>query len=166
MEGFFNKLLRIDLKTRTYIEEMIPDAVFKKSLGGKGLGVHLLLKENPPGINALSPENKLIFCLGPVTDSKIYGSCRHGVFTKSPLTGIFSESYSGGKVAEPMSQTGYDAFIFEGASNEPVWIEVSDQKVIFHSAADLWGKETYATEDEVLKRVNQKGAGVLVIGPA
>ncbi len=117
MEGFFNKLLRIDLKTRTYIEETIPDAVFKKSLGGKGLGVHLLLKENPPGVNALSPENKLIFCLGPATDSKVYGSCRHGVFTKSPLTGIFSESYAGGRAAEPMSRTGYDAIILQDAAS-------------------------------------------------
>ena len=166
MEGFFNKLLRIDLKTRTYIEEMIPDAVFKKSLGGKGLGVHLLLKENPPGINALSPENKLIFCLGPATDSKIYGSCRHGVFTKSPLTGIFSESYSGGRAAEPMSRAGYDAIILQDAATEPVWVEINNQTVAFHDAKDLWGKDTYATEDEVLKRVNQKGAAALVIGPA
>ena len=166
MEGFFNKLLRIDLKTRTYIEEMVPDAVYKKSLGGKGLGIHLLLKENPPGVNALSPENKLIFCLGPVTNSKIYGSCRHGVFTKSPLTGIFSESYAGGRAAEPMSRTGYDAIILQDAASEPVWLEITDQKVVFHDAKDLWGKDTYATEDEVLRRVNQKGAAALVIGPA
>lgn len=65
-----------------------------------------------------------------------------------------------------MSRTGYDAFIIDEASTDPVRIEVSDQKVTFHSAADLWGKETYATEDEVLKRVSQKGAGALVIGPA
>jgi aldehyde:ferredoxin oxidoreductase len=65
-----------------------------------------------------------------------------------------------------MSRTGYDAFIIDEASTDPVWIEVSDQKVTFHSAADLWAKETYATEDEVLKRVSQKGAGALVIGPA
>jgi len=166
MKGFFNKILRIRLKTKTFQEETVPDSVFETSLGGKGLGTHLLIRENPPGVDPLSPENRLIFCTGPITDTRIYGSCRHGVFTKSPLTGIFSESYSGGKVAEPMSRTGYDAFIIEEASTEPVWIEVSDQKVIFHSAADLWGKETYATEDEVLKRVNQKGAGALVIGPA
>ena len=166
MEGFFNKLLRIDLKTRTYIEEMVPDAVYKNSLGGKGLGIHLLLKENPPGVNALSPENRLIFCLGPTTGSKIYGSCRHGVFTKSPLTGIFSESYAGGRAAEPMSRTGYDAVVLQDAATQPVWIEINDQKVVFHDAKDLWGKDTYATEDEVLRRVNQKGAAALVIGPA
>ncbi|MGZ3533838.1 MAG: aldehyde ferredoxin oxidoreductase N-terminal domain-containing protein, partial [Thermodesulfobacteriota bacterium] len=166
MKGFFNKILRINLKAKTSKEETIPDSVYETHLGGKGLGTYLLIKENPPGVDPLSPENRLIFCTGPITNTRIYGSCRHGVFTKSPLTGIFSESYSGGKVAEPMNRTGYDAFIFEGASSEPVWVEISDQKVTFHEAKNLWGKETYTTEDEVLKRTNQKGAGALVIGPA
>ena len=166
MKGFFNRLLRVDLKSKAFKEETIPDSVFETHLGGKGLGTHLLMKENPTGVDPLSPQNRLIFCIGPATDSRIYGSCRHGVFTKSPLTGIFSESYSGGRVAEPMSRTGYDAFIIEESSDEPVWIEISNQKVIFHDARDLWGKDTYSTEDEVIKRANQKGAGAIVIGPA
>ena len=166
MKGFFNKLLRINLKVKTFKEESIPDSVFENYLGGKGLGTFLLIKENLPGVDPLSPENKLIFCIGPTTDTRIYGSCRHGAFTKSPLTGIFSESYSGGKVAESMSRTGYDVFIFEEASDEPVWIEITDKKVVFHEAKDLWGKETYSTEDEVIKRTNQKGARAIVIGPA
>jgi aldehyde:ferredoxin oxidoreductase len=130
VKGFFNKILRINLKTKTYKEEPIPDSVYETYLGGKGLGTYLLMEENPPGVDPLSPSNKLIFCTGPITDSRIYGSCRHGVFTKSPLTGIFSESYSGGKVAEPMSRTGYDAFIFEESSNNPVWIKISDQFIL------------------------------------
>ena len=166
MKGFFNKILRINLKTKTFKEETIPDSVYETYLGGKGLGTYLLMEENPPGVDPLSPNNKLIFCTGPITDTRIYGSCRHGVFTKSPLTGIFSESYSGGKVAEPMSRTGYDAFIFEEASREPIWIKISEQKVLFHDAKDLWGKDTYFTEDEVLKKVDKKGAGAVVIGPA
>ena len=166
MKGFFNKILRINLKTKTFREEAIADSVYETYLSGKGLGIYLLMKENPPGVDPLSPQNKLIFCVGPATDTRIYGSCRHGVFTKSPLTGIYSESYSGGKAAEPMSRTGYDAFILEEASSKPVWIEISDRKVTFHEAKDLWGMDTYSTEDEVLKRANQKGAATLVIGPA
>jgi aldehyde:ferredoxin oxidoreductase len=166
MKGFFNKILRIHLKTKTSQEEMIPDSVYETYLGGKGLGAYLLMKENPPGVDPLSSQNKLIFSVGPVTDSRIYGSCRHGVFTKSPQTGIFSESYSGGKLAEPISRTGYDAFILEGASSEPVWIEISDQGVTFHNAKDLWGKDTYFTEEEVNKKINRKGSGTVVIGPA
>ena len=137
MKGFFNKILRINLREKTFQEESVPDSIFEAFLGGKGLGSYLLIKENPLGVDPLSPRNRLIFSLGPVTDSRIYGSCRHGAFTKSPLTGILSESYSGGKAAEPMSRTGYDPFIFEEAAAEPVWIEISVQKVFFHDAKDL-----------------------------
>ena len=166
MKGFFHKMLRIDLKERTAREETIADAVYEAGLGGKGLALHLLTRDNPPGVDPLAPGNRLIFALGPISDSKIYGSCRHGVFTKSPLTGIFSESYSGGKVAEPMSRTGYDAFIVENASDTPVWLEISDRRVSFHDASDLWGKDTYETEDRVLEKAEVKNAGAVVIGPA
>lgn len=166
MKGFFNKVLRVNLKAKTFKEESISDSIYETYLGGKGIGTYLLMRENPVGVDPLSPENRLIFALGPITDSRIYGSCRHGCFTKSPLTGIFSESYSGGRAAEPMSRTGYDAFIFEGASDQPIWIEISDQTVRFHDAKDLWGKDTFSTEDEVLKRTNRTGAAALVIGPA
>lgn len=166
MGGLFNRILKVNLKEKNFKEEETPKRVYETSLGGKGLGIHLLMRENPPGVDPLSPDNRLIFCLGPATGSRIYGSCRHGAFTKSPLTGIFSESYSGGKAAESMSRTGYGAFIFEGESDEPVWVEISHQKVAFHDAKDLWGKDTYQAEDEVLKRVGVKGAAALVIGPA
>ena len=95
MKGLFNKILRINLKNKTFQEERMPDSIYETYLGGKGLGTYLLMKENPPGVEPLSSNNKLIFCTGPITNTRIYGSCRHGVFTKSPLTGIYSESYSG-----------------------------------------------------------------------
>jgi aldehyde:ferredoxin oxidoreductase len=166
MKGFFGRVLKIDLTGRKIREEEVPDSLYARLLGGKGLGTFLLTRENPPRVDPLGPDNRLIFSLGPVTDTKVYGSCRHSVFTKSPLTGIFSESYSGGRVAEPMSRTGYDAFILEGASDSLVWVEVSDTTVLFHDASDLKGLDTYRTEDRVLQAVDGQHAGAVVIGPA
>ena len=48
MKGFFNRILRINLKTRTSKEEPIPDSVCERTLGGKGLAIDLLMRENPP----------------------------------------------------------------------------------------------------------------------
>ena len=76
MKGFHNKILRIDLKAKTFKEESLTDSVLENYLGGKGLGLYFLMKENPPGVDPLSPKNKLILCLGPATDSRIYGSWR------------------------------------------------------------------------------------------
>ncbi len=166
MKGFFNQLLRIDLSRKETKTEPIPDPILKSYLGGKGLGSYLLFKENPARVDPLSPENHLIFTLGPLADTPFYGSSRYAVFTKSPQTGIYSESYSGGKITFALSRTGYDAIIIEGKSDRPIFLEISDKGVVFHEASDLWGKETYESEETLLKRVGVEGAGALVIGPA
>jgi aldehyde:ferredoxin oxidoreductase len=166
MKGYFGKILVINLTDRTWRDEPVEDAVYRDYLGGKGLGAHLLLTKNEPGVDPLSPGNHLIFALGPMNDTRIWGSSRWGVYTKSPQTGIFSESYSGGRVAEPMSRTGYDAFVLEGASVSPVYLEIGDDGVRFHDAGAIWGADAYTAQDMVAARVARKDAGILVIGPA
>jgi aldehyde:ferredoxin oxidoreductase len=166
VRGFHNKVLHIDLSQRSFEEQSIDDAIYREFLGGKGLATHLLLKNTKAGLKALSPENVVILATGPVTDTRTYGSCRYGVFTKSPLTGIYCESYAGGRVAEPLSRTGYDAIIIKGASQEPVYLEISPQKVIFHDSSHLWGKDTYETEDAIREEVGRRDAGIATIGPA
>ena len=83
MKGFFGKLLRINLTTRSYIVEEIPNEIFKTYLGGKGLGSYLLLENVKPGIDPLSEENKLIFVVGPATGTGMWGSSRYGVYSLS-----------------------------------------------------------------------------------
>ncbi|MBS3808869.1 MAG: aldehyde ferredoxin oxidoreductase family protein [Desulfobacterales bacterium] len=171
MFGFYNTILNINATSRDSAQENIPDEILKQTLGGKGLGAHLLLERNTPKLDPLSPENHLIFAAGPTAGTPVWGSCRYGVFTKSPQTGFFSESYSGGTVAARMARTSFDAFVIHGASPEPVWLEISDQQVVFHDAGDLWGLETYETEDRVRawikdNRPEAGNCGVITIGPA
>ena len=171
MFGFYNRLLEIDMNNQSFVINPIADEILRGTLGGKGLATHLLIQHNPPQVDPLSPDNRLIIATGPVTDTAIWGSCRHGVFTKSPQTGYYSESYSGGSAAEYMARTGYDAVMIKGASSDPVWIEVSEEGAYFHSAQDLWGTESYTTEDRVKawikeNRPDAKNCGVVCIGPA
>ncbi|MEA1967447.1 MAG: aldehyde ferredoxin oxidoreductase family protein [Thermodesulfobacteriota bacterium] len=166
MKGFFKHLLIVNVTEKKSKIQKIDENLLKKYMGGKGLGTHLLLKHNPPNIDALSPENNFIIGLGPVTDSAVYGSCRYSLITKSPLTGFYGESYSGGKAAATISRAGYDFIIIQGAAKTPIWLEISDKEVIFHNAEDLWGKETYETEDLVKDRCGKKDSAALVIGPA
>ena len=165
MQGFFHRILTIDVSRQHYEWEDIPEPLLKDTLGGKGLATQLLLERNPQGVDPLSPENNLIFALGPVTDTPIWGGCRYGIFSKSPLTGFFAESYSGGSVPQAMSRTGVDAFIIKGAADRPIWLEITESGVNFHQADALWGKETYAAQDQIQELAGKK-AGVLVIGPA
>lgn len=171
MNGFFNQALFIDVTKRSSADLELSDELLARTLGGKGLGIELLLKHNPVGVDPFSPDNRLIFATGPLTKTPIWGSCRHGVFTKSPQTGFFSESYSGGAAAEPMAAIGYDAVVISGASREPLWLEITPQGVECHPADDLWGLDCYQTEDQVKQwikdnRPQARRPGVVVIGPA
>ena len=166
LHAFYGKLLRVDITGRTYQKESIPPETLKRYLGGKGLGTYLLLKNVPQGVDPLGAGNKIIFTVGPATGTVMPGSSRHGLYSKSPQTGGYAESYAGGKVAPKIKATGYDAIILEGRSEKPVFLEISDQRVKFHQAGDLWGKETYITEDIVKERVGVPGAQAVVIGPA
>ncbi len=166
MDGLHGKILRVDLTNQKVQEEAIPEDIQKKYLGGKGLAIHMLLNYMSPGVDPLSPENKLIFVTGLATDTPVPASGRHGVFAKSPLTGFLGESYTGGFTAAAIKKTGYDAIMIEGASDKPLYLHISDQGVEFEDAADLWGKESYETEDALLEKVNVKGAQAVAIGPA
>jgi aldehyde:ferredoxin oxidoreductase len=170
MKGLFNRILNINVSDHSYHVDPIDDELLERYLGGKGLATHLLLEHNPLGVDPLSPENHLILTTGPFSGTPIWGSCRHGVYTKSPQTGFYSESYSGGTVTEYMVRTGFDVVMIDGASEDPVWVEVSPQGAIFHDARDLWGLDTFETEDRVKtwikeNRPDAKNCGVICIGP-
>jgi aldehyde:ferredoxin oxidoreductase len=169
MYGNYGRVLHIDLHTRSIETFSPPEAVYAAHLGGRGLATWLLLEKNPPGIDPFDPANLLIFATGPATGTGIWGSSRYGVFTKSPQTGLFSESYSGGKVPQAVAATGYDAVIISGKSETPVILAITPENVAFHEAGDTWGKDTYATQDEVQARFagsRWKKTGVVSIGPA
>ena len=171
MDGCYGQILKIDLDTRQWHVEAVPEDIQQTYLGGKGLATHLLLENNPAGVDPLAPENTLIFATGPATGSAVWGGCRYGVYTKSPQTGFYAESYSGGKVPEAMAATGYDAVLIQGACAAPTVLAIYPDRVDFHAADDLWGQETYATEDAVVARFRRDDAGykrpgAVVIGPA
>lgn len=69
MYGFYGRLLRLNLSDRSFAVEELPESVYRDYLGGKGLGTYLLLRELEPGIDPLSPANKLIIAIGPATKS-------------------------------------------------------------------------------------------------
>ena len=171
MNGFYGRILYIDLTSQHISIEPIAEDILQRYLGGKGLASYLLYKLNPPGVDPLTPENRLIFATGPVTGSRVWGSCRYGVFSKSPQTGIYSESYAGGRVPEAIDACGFDALVISGQSEKPLIIKVHPDGADFHSADNIWGLDTYKTEDMLHKRFADrektgKKTGAVVIGPA
>ncbi len=165
MYGFFNRVLHIHLTHRSTAVEEIPDEVLAQYLGGKGLAAYLLLEHAPAGVDPLSPGNPLIVSVGPASGSGLPPASRYGLFSKSPQTGIFAESYAGGHVAPRIKATGYDAVVLQGRSERPAFLEISDEGVVFHDAASFWGLDAYEAEESLERAVGQ-GAKAIVIGPA
>lgn len=170
MHGFYNRILTINLSEQSFLIETIDEEIYRTYLGGKGLASYLLYDRNPEGVEPLSPENHLIFATGPVSQSSVWGGSRYGVFTKSPQTGFYSESYSGGKVPEAVDAAGFDAVVIHGACENPAVLSVTPEGAQFHSGDEFWGMETYEAEDAVVgkfsKTVSYKRKGAVVIGPA
>jgi aldehyde:ferredoxin oxidoreductase len=165
MKGFFNKILRINLSKQSFIYEEISDEMLSTTLGGKGLGTYLLLKDNPQGVAPFAPENIFVIVPGPVTGTKLWSQSRFGVYSKSPATGGYGESYCGGTAAPKIKACGTDAIILEGKCKNLSFLVIDENGVTFNDASSIKGKDTFETEDYVLAHAPE-GAGVLTIGPA
>ncbi len=169
MNGFYGRVLKVDMSSRTFLIETPDNDIYHKYLGGKGLASYLLFQNNPAGVDPLAPENCLIFATGPFSGSSIWGSCRYGVYSKSPQTGIYSESYAGGKVPEAIDATGFDALLIKGCSNAPTVLRIHPEGAEFHPATDIWGLDSYKSEDTLHEHFTVSGykkTGAVVIGPA
>ncbi|MFN2190328.1 MAG: aldehyde ferredoxin oxidoreductase N-terminal domain-containing protein, partial [Candidatus Promineifilaceae bacterium] len=136
MNGWYGRVLRVDLTHRTYHVEKVNPSFAKEYIGGRGWAIKYLMDGMDPKADALSPENMLIFATGPLTGSPAPTGNRYMVVTKSPLTGVLTNSNSGGDYPTWMKRTGFDLFIFEGCAESPVYLWVDDDRIEIRRAAD------------------------------
>ena len=148
------KILRIDLTSGTCTAEALNMAWAADYLGQRGLATKYLSEEVDPTCDALGPDNKLIMTTGPLTGTMASTGGRYSVVTKSPLTGLVACSNSGGFIGAEMKNAGWDMIIFEGKSPEPVYLYVENDTAELRSAAGLWGKSVWET-DELLHKTHQ-----------
>ncbi len=166
MKGYNGKVLRVNLTTRRFSAEEPKEEYYKTYLGGHGFIAHTLLNEIPQGADPLGPENRLIFALGPITGHPFPGSGRNSVGAKSPLTGGFGESEAGGFFGAELKKSGYDAVIFEGKAEHPVYLWIKDGQPEIRDARRLWGMEVADTETAIRDELQDPRARTAIIGPA
>ena len=163
--GYNGKILRVDLSNSAISVESIDSLFCRKYLGGAGFITYFLLKELPPTIDPLSPDNQLIFALGPVTGMNIIGSGRNGVGAKSPLSGGIALSEVGEYWGAELKRAGYDAIIIEGKADRPAFLWVCDGEASLMDAGHLWGKETRETQQSIRSELGDQKIRVAMIGP-
>ena len=165
--GTHGRVLIVDLGTRTSRIEAIDESVYKSFLGGYGLGAYLMWKHFPARTDALAPEACFAIVSGLLTGARTPFSGRIQIVGKSPLTGTWADSNSGGSVASQLRRAGYDALVVTGLASEPVVLVVRDGEVRFDPAGDLWGQEIPPVFDALRTRYGGKSeVGVSAIGPA
>lgn len=164
--GYWNRILHVDLTTRTTTVEEPGDAFYRKYGGGRGFIGHYLLKHVPRGADPLGPNNVLVFAPGVLTGAPVPGAGRHSVGAKSPLSGGFGEAEAGGFWGSELKRAGWDAIVVHGASASPVYVWINEAAVEIRDAGHLWGKVTGDVEEALHAELGDPRIRVAQIGPA
>lgn len=165
MLGYQNKVLRLHMTEGTSSTEPLRMDFAEKFIGQKGLAIRYLYEELPPGIDALGPDNKLLFTTGPFTGTGVPCSGKLSVAAKSPATGTINDCSIGGHSANAIKYAGYDMIIVEGQAEKPAIVIIEDDKVTFEDAGELWGMGAHEAEKRLQDRFGREYI-FLVIGPA
>jgi aldehyde:ferredoxin oxidoreductase len=159
------RILFVNLKDQTTRLEVLDAATYRKYPGGSALGMYLMLKYMDPTVEALSPENMLIFSVSPLTGIPISGQSRMCVTTKSPLTGTAGDSQVGGYIAAAVKGNEYDAIVFTGKAEKPVYVYIEKDTVKIKDASNIWGKVTGEAEQMIIDDLGDSKIESSIIGP-
>jgi aldehyde:ferredoxin oxidoreductase len=164
--SYQNRILRVDLTRGSFSEEPLSDALKKDFIGGRGFGVKLLFDDLKAGTDPLSEDNEIIFVAGPLAGTNAQSFGRLKVFFKSPLTGTYFKSSSGGYFAAEMKFAGLDVIIIKGKAEKPVYLWIHDGKYEIRDASYLLGLDCDDTHTLIREELADPRVRVACIGPA
>jgi aldehyde:ferredoxin oxidoreductase len=164
MKGYGGTVLRLNLTDGTIHHTPTEVDLAQRYLGGRGLNVKRLWDEVPAHTDGLSPENKLIFGVGPFVGTSVPGGSRFNVSAMSPQTGILGDSNAGGFFGSELKFAGYDQLIIEGRAQHPVYLWIKDDKIALRDARELWGRDVTETTTAIQAELGSQDIQVAAIG--
>ena len=150
------KIVDINLSKRKI--KLLEDSKLNKYLGGVSLATELFTKNCPPKIDPMSPDNTIVFAIGPLTAAYPTASKTVALF-KSPLNNELGESYAGGRLASAMRFSGYDGLIIRGKASHPVYIAIHDDSITIKNAELLWNLRSVFAVGRILRDAEPQGPG-------
>ncbi|PNV78390.1 MAG: aldehyde:ferredoxin oxidoreductase [Thermoproteota archaeon] len=166
MGGYMGRILRVDLSSGKIVDVETSKDLISKYIGGLGFVVRILWDEIDERTDPLGPENRLVIATGPLTGTMFPAAGRYQMGAKSPLTGVWGQSNSGGFFGPELKFSGYDAIIIQGRSERPVYLCIYDGKPEIKRADHLWGKNTYETADMIREELDDREVKIAAIGQA
>jgi len=164
--GYAGKILRIDLDHSQVKELEYPEDLRRRYLGGRGVAAYLYYQEMPSEVDPLSSANRIFFMTGPLTGAPVLASTKMQLATRSPDTGYYLCSNSGGNFGPYLKFAGYDGVILEGEASSPLSILIGSNGVEFQDASHLWGSKTREVDEYFHEALHDRRIGVLSVGPA
>ena len=177
--GYAGKWLDVDLTKEKISDTTFPAETLEQYFGGRGMATKILwdrVGRKWSELDALSPENLLIFAAGPMTG--IYPGARICVSGKSPVSNGVVGSTAATELPVELRGAGYDGVIFTGKADKPVYLQVTDYGAELKDAGHLWGLDGEKTLIKLNKEVRAdlqkkkpnvglwKEPGSMYIGPA
>jgi aldehyde:ferredoxin oxidoreductase len=166
MKGYNGKILFINLTSGEIVTEALDEKMAEDYIGGYGFGAKILYDRMPKGADPLGPENILGFISGL---SNATGAMFGGRFTmvhKSPVTGGWNDSNSGGFFGPELKRAGFDAVFISGISEKPVYIWINDGNVEIRDAAHIWRLDTKDVWEKLKTDHSEPSAKIVAIGPS
>ena len=161
-----HQILRVNLTDLNCTIEPLNEEWAQSYLGQRGLGTKYLYEEIDPGVDPVSPKNKLIFATGPLTGTMASTGGRYSVITKGALTNAIACSNSGGQFGAELKLAGYDLLILEGKAPEPVYLHIENDRVRLLPADHLWGRTVWETETTIKRDHSDPLIHVASVGPS
>ncbi len=152
----FNKKLGIiDLTKGTIEITETSESLRRAYLGGRGLNMYYLNRMLDPSVDALAPENILIFGTGFLTGTLAPNSSRFSVSAKSPETGILGDANCGGFFGAELKYAGFERLIILGKAEKPVYLYISNNSIEIRDAGEYWGKDTMEVQQAFRRDLGQ-----------
>jgi aldehyde:ferredoxin oxidoreductase len=160
------KLAVVDLTTGVIEKKVIPLAVRKAFLGGRGLASYLLYKYAKPGCDPLGPDNVVIFSAGVLGGTLASAPARTDVMCKNPLTNLLGSGNMGGFFAPELRWAGFDHIVVKGKAAKPVYLWVHNGEIEIKDAKNLWGKSVTEAQWAVREELGDPDIKCAVCGIA
>lgn len=164
MDGYAGKILRVDLSSGNAWTEPLDPQLAREYIGGRGFAARIIYDETR-GADPLGPENRLVLASGPFAGVFLPAGAKATFAAKSPATGLYGDSNVGGHLAAELKYAGYDAIVFQGASERPSYLYVDDDVVEIRDARHLWGKGAIEAEVALKDELGEEFQ-IATIGPA
>lgn len=156
----------VNLTNQEISEELLNEEIAREFLGGAGYCCRYLYDYIEKDTDPLSPDNILMFMTGPFCGSRIPTSGRFVICAKSPYTGIWGESNCGGFFGPELKKAGYDGIIIKGASENPVYLEITENEAKIKDGSSLWGKGIKETSKILKEQSGSALTRIACIGQA